>query len=178
MPPSPFQYAIVRVVPRVERGECVNAGVVLFCRPRRFLAARVALDEARVLALAPDVDLEAVRGHLDAFARIAAGDPQAGPIAALPPSERFHWLVAPSSTVIQCSPVHTGLTDDPPGELERLVARLVRMSRLVWVGHATALIEVGGARLLTDPLLRSRLAHLRRHGPPPAPEACATSTPC
>ena len=67
----------------------------------------------------------AVRGHLDAFARIAAGDPQAGPMAALPPSERFHWLVAPSSTVIQCSPVHIGLTDDPPGELERLVARLV-----------------------------------------------------
>ena len=125
MPPSPFQYAIVRVVPRVERGECVNAGVVLFCRPRRFLAARVALDAARVLALAPEADLEAVNGHLDAFARIAAGDPQAGPMAALPPSERFHWLVAPSSTVIQCSPVHTGLTDDPPGELERLVARLV-----------------------------------------------------
>jgi DUF3037 family protein len=125
VPPSPFQYAIVRVVPRVERGECVNAGVVLFCRPRRFLAARVALDAARVRALAPEADLEAVRGHLDAFARIAAGDPQAGPMAALPPSERFHWLVAPSSTVIQCSPVHTGLTDDPPGELERLVARLV-----------------------------------------------------
>ena len=120
-----FQYAVVRVVPRVERGECVNAGVVLFCRPRRFLAARVALDAARVRALAPEADLEAVRGHLDAFARIAAGDPQAGPMAALPPSERFHWLVAPSSTVIQCSPVHTGLTDDPPGELERLVARLV-----------------------------------------------------
>ena len=75
MPPSPFQYAIVRVVPRVERGECVNAGVVLFCRPRRFLAARVALDEARLRALAPDADLDAVRGHLDAFARIAAGDP-------------------------------------------------------------------------------------------------------
>ena len=125
MPPSPFQYAIVRVVPRVERGECVNAGVVLFCRPRRFLAARVALDATRVRALAPEADLEAVRGHLDAFVRIAAGDPQAGPMAALPPSERFHWLVAPSSTVIQCSPVHTGLTDDPPGELERLVARLV-----------------------------------------------------
>jgi Protein of unknown function (DUF3037) len=124
--PSPFQYAIVRVVPRVERGECVNAGVVLFCRPRRFLAARLALDEARMLALAPDVDLAAVRGHLEALARIAAGDEAAGAIAALPASERFHWLVAPSSTVIQCSPVHTGLTDDPEGELERLVAQLVR----------------------------------------------------
>ena len=123
--PSPFQYAIVRVVPRVERGECVNAGVVLFCRARRFLAARIALDEARVRALAPDADLEAIRGHLDAFARVAAGDGAAGPIAALPASERFHWLVAPSSTVIQCSPVHTGLTADPEGELDRLTARLV-----------------------------------------------------
>ena len=122
---APFQYAMVRVVPRVERGECVNAGVVLFCRPRRFLAARIALDEARVLALAPDADLEAIRLHLDAFARIAAGDPAAGPIAALPASERFHWLVAPSSTVIQSSPVHTGLSADPEAELARLTERLV-----------------------------------------------------
>jgi hypothetical protein len=126
VPPSPFQYAIVRVVPRVERGECVNAGVVLFCRPRRYLDVRIALDEARLLALAPDVDLDAVRGHLDALRRIAEGDETAGPIAALPASERFHWLVAPSSTIIQCSPAHTGLTDDPEGELERLVAQLVR----------------------------------------------------
>jgi hypothetical protein len=88
VPPSPFQYAVVRVVPRV--------------------------------------DLDAVRGHLDALCRIAAGDAAAGAIAALPASERFHWLVAPSSTIIQCSPVHTGLTDDPAGELERLVAQLVR----------------------------------------------------
>jgi hypothetical protein len=86
----------------------------------------VALDEARLLALAPDVDLDAVRGHLDALRRIAEGDDTAGPIAALPASERFHWLVAPSSTIIQCSPVHTGLTDDPEGELDRLVAHLVR----------------------------------------------------
>ncbi|MGI8780097.1 MAG: DUF3037 domain-containing protein [Solirubrobacteraceae bacterium] len=125
MPPSPFQYAIVRVVPRVERGECVNAGVVLFCRPRRFLAARVALDVARLRAIAPDVDLDGVRGHLGAVERIAAGDPGAGPIAALAASERFHWLVAPSSTIIQCSPVHTGLSDDPAAELEHLVAQLV-----------------------------------------------------
>jgi hypothetical protein len=126
VPPSPFQYAIVRVVPRVERGECVNAGVVLFCRPRRFLEARLELDEARLRALAPDVDLDAVHAHLDALRRIAAGDDAAGAIAALPASERFHWLVAPSSTIIQCSAVHTGLTDDPEGELERLVAQLVR----------------------------------------------------
>jgi hypothetical protein len=122
---SPFQYAMVRVVPRIERGERVNAGVVLFCRPRRFLAARIALDEDRVRALAPDADMEAIRGHLDAFGRIAAGDAAAGPIAALPDSERFHWLVAPSSTAIQCSPVHTGLTADPAAELDRLAARLV-----------------------------------------------------
>jgi len=124
--PSPFQYALVRVVPRVERGECVNAGVVLFCRARRFLAAGIALDERRLRALAPDADLGAVREHLRAFERIAAGDPDAGPMAHLPASERFHWLVAPSSTMLQCSPVHTGLTDDPAGELEHLVARLVR----------------------------------------------------
>jgi Protein of unknown function (DUF3037) len=126
VPPSPFQYAIIRVVPRVERGERVNAGVVLFCRSQRYLAAQVELDEQRLRALAPDVDVDAVRGHLDAFARIAAGEPDAGPIAALPPSERFHWLVAPSSTMIQCSAVHTGLSDDPAGELEHLMARLVR----------------------------------------------------
>ena len=125
MPPSPFQYAILRVVPDVERGECVNAGVVLFCRPRQFLAARVELDEERVRALAPDADLEAVRGHLDALCRIAAGDRAAGPIAALPASERFHWLVAPSSTIIQPSHVHTGLTADPAAELEGLFADLV-----------------------------------------------------
>ena len=126
MPPSPFQYAIVRVVPRVERGECVNAGVILFCRPLGFLAARVELDEGRVLALAPDADLDAVRGHLEALERIAAGEPDADAIAALPASERFHWLVSPSSTTIQCSAVHTGLSEDPAGELEHLMARLVR----------------------------------------------------
>ena len=122
---SPFQYAIVRVVPRVERGECVNAGVVLFCRPRGFLAARTALEEQRVRALDADADLAVVRDHLEAFVRVAAGAPDAGPMARLEASERFHWLVAPSSTVLQCSPVHTGLTSDPEAELDRLVARLV-----------------------------------------------------
>ena len=126
MPPSAFQYAIVRVVPQVERGECLNAGVVLFCRSLGYLAARVELDEARLRALAPGVDVDAVRSHLDALVRIAEGVPDAGPIAALPASERFGWLVAPSSTTIQCSPVHTGLTGDPARELERLVERLVQ----------------------------------------------------
>jgi hypothetical protein len=120
-----FQYAILRVVPRVERGESFNAGVILLCRPRRFLAARVALDEARLAALAPDVDASTIRTHLEAIERIAAGDRTAGPIAALGIGERFHWLVAPSSTVIQPSEVHTGVCDDPLAELDHLFARLV-----------------------------------------------------
>jgi hypothetical protein len=122
----PFQYAIVRVVPRVERGECLNAGVVLLCRPTRFLAARVGLDESRLRALAPDVDPATIQEHLAAIERVAAGDPQAGPIARLGQGERFHWLVAPSSTVIQPSEVHTGLSDDPAAELDHLFERLVR----------------------------------------------------
>jgi hypothetical protein len=123
---QPFQYAIVRVVPRVERGECLNAGVVLLCRPTRFLAARIGLDEARLRALAPDVDPATIREHLEAIERIAAGDSEAGPIARLGQGERFHWLVAPSSTVIQPSEVHTGLSDDPAAELDHLFERLVR----------------------------------------------------
>ena len=126
MTEHPFQYAIVRVVPRVERGECLNAGVVLLCRPTRFLAARVGLDEARLRALAPDVDPATIQEHLAAIERVAAGDPQAGPIARLGQGERFHWLVAPSSTVIQPSEVHTGLSDDPAAELDHLFERLVR----------------------------------------------------
>ncbi len=122
---SPFQYAIVRVVPRVERGERFNAGVVLFCRPLRFLAARTALDERRLAALAPGVAPATVLPQLEALAGIAAGDPACGPLAALPQSERFHWLVAPSSTVLQPSPVHTGLSADPAATLERLFAALV-----------------------------------------------------
>jgi hypothetical protein len=122
---NPFQYAIVRVVPRVERGECVNVGVVLFCRPRRYLAARIALDEARLAAFAPDLDLEEVRAHLEAMERIAAGAEGSGPVARLDQSERFHWLVAPSSTVIQTSPVHTGLCDDPAETHAGLIDKLV-----------------------------------------------------
>jgi hypothetical protein len=123
--PEPFQYAIVRIVPRIERGESINAGVVLFCRPRRFLGARTALDEARLAALAPGLDPGTVRPHLEAIERIAAGDGRAGPIAALPRHERFHWLVSPSSTIIQPSEVHTGLTGNPAGELAHLFERLV-----------------------------------------------------
>jgi hypothetical protein len=121
----PFQYAIVRVVPRVERGEAMNAGVILFCRPRRYLEARVDLDESRLKALAPDADPQSVRAHLEAIARIAAGDLAGGPIAALPRPERFHWLVAPSSTIIQPSAVHTGMTEDPAAELDHLFDAMV-----------------------------------------------------
>jgi hypothetical protein len=122
---SPFSYAVVRIVPRVERGERINAGVIVFCRPLGYLAARTHLDEARLAALAPDLDPEAVRPHLAAIERIAAGDPDAGPIARLEVTQRFHWLVAPSSTVVQPSHVHTGLCDDPDAQLERLFAELV-----------------------------------------------------
>ena len=122
---QPFQYAAVQVIPRVERGEAVNAGVVLFCRPLRFLGARTQLDEPLLAALAPDCDPGEVRPLLADIERIAAGDASGGPIAALPQSDRFHWLVAPASTIVQAGPVHTGLTSDPEGELERLFVRLV-----------------------------------------------------
>ncbi len=124
-PPNTFQYSIVRLLPRVERGESVNVGVIVLCRSQRFLGARIALDERRLAALAPDLDPATVRPHLDAIQRIAAGDPAAGPIARLGQPERFHWLVAPSSTMIQPSEVHTGLCDDPAAELDHLMATLV-----------------------------------------------------
>jgi hypothetical protein len=124
-PRSVFQYAIVRVVPRVERGEFLNVGVVLLCRPRQFLGARIHLDERRLAAVAPDLDPSLVRPHLDAIERIAAGELTAGPIARLGKPERFHWLVAPASTIIQASDVHTGLCEDPAAELDRLVTALV-----------------------------------------------------
>ncbi len=124
---TPFSYAILHVVPRVERGERFNAGVVLFCRQRQFLGVRVELDERRLRALAPDADPNGVRRHLEALVRVAAGDPQAGPIAALEPSERFGWIVAPSSTIVQPSEVHTGLSGDPGLTLETLFAELVEL---------------------------------------------------
>ena len=121
----PFEYAIVRVVPRVERGEALNAGIVLMSRAHRYLGARVDLDEAALVALAPDCDPDAVRAHLSAIEGVARGDVGAGPIAALSLPERFHWLVAPSSTIIQPSGVHTGLTADPAATLEHLFRTLV-----------------------------------------------------
>jgi hypothetical protein len=124
-----YDYAIVRVVPRVEREELVNVGVILFCRQRRFLEARVALDEARLLALAPwltEAELAEIRAHLAAIALIGSDGPDAGPLGQLGQAERFHWLVAPRSTIVQPSPVHSGLTVDPAATLDHLLATMVR----------------------------------------------------
>ena len=126
MPPeAPFQYALLRLVPRADRGECVNVGVVLFARTRDYLGLRTVLDAGRARALDPALDLDAVRRRLAALERVARGDPAAGPIARLPRHERFGWLTAPSSTVIRPSSVHTGLCADPEGTLAGLLARLV-----------------------------------------------------
>jgi hypothetical protein len=124
-----YSYAIIRVVPRVERGECINVGVVLFARTLSYLEARIELDHARLAALAPDLDLELVERHLATFAAICSGSPHGGPLAQFPPSERFHWLTAPRSTIIQTSPVHVGTTGDPSAELERLLDSFVRLPR-------------------------------------------------
>jgi hypothetical protein len=124
---SSFDYAVVRVVPHVERGEFVNAGVILFCRTRRFLAARLALDTTRLIALAPLINISAVEQYLALIPLICMGSPEAGPIGQLPLAERFHWLVAPRSAMIQTSPVHSGLCDDPVVALDRLLERLVRL---------------------------------------------------
>jgi hypothetical protein len=121
-----FDYAIVRVVPHVEREEFVNAGAIVFCPARDFLAARIELDEPRLLALAPDIDLPVVRRHLGAIARVCEGAPDAGPIGRLPLRERWHWLVATRSTILQTSPPHAGMGEAPEGALERLVETVVR----------------------------------------------------
>jgi hypothetical protein len=125
---SDFQYTILRVVPRIERGECINVGVVLFCRQRRFLGVRIELDASRLRALAPHLDPATVQPHLDAIAAVVGGDPTGGPLSRLSPSERFGWVAAISSTVIQPSEVHTGLTDDPAATLEHLFESLVKVS--------------------------------------------------
>ena len=125
--PSSFDYAIIRVVPRVERGEFINAGVIVFCLEHRFLEARVQVDEARLKALWPDIDVELVRKHLEAIPKICAGEASGGPIARLSQRERFHWLVSPRSTIIQVSPVHSGLCDAPEQTVEQLSRRLLEI---------------------------------------------------
>jgi hypothetical protein len=121
-----FDYALIRVVPRVEREEFVNVGAVVFCPTRRFLSAQVELDRARLLALGGHLDLDLIEQHLRSIPAICAGDPEAGPMARLPLSERFHWVVSPRSTVVQTSPVHSGIAEDPAAALDRLMATMVR----------------------------------------------------
>ncbi|MGP3983065.1 DUF3037 domain-containing protein [Streptomyces sp. KR80] len=121
-----FEYAVLRVVPRVERGELINAGVVVYCRARSFVTARTHLDEARLLALDPEVDLDGVRAALHAVEDVCRGGMEAGAAASDDAGRRFRWLIAPRSTVVQPGPVHTGLTVDPEAEAERLLDLLVR----------------------------------------------------
>ena len=122
---SPFAYAVLRVVPDIEREEFVNAGLVLFCRPLRFLCARATLDASHLAALRPDADLDALRDQLVLVERIAAGKVSSGPLAGMSQSERFHWLTTPRSTAIQPGPIHGGVTDDPAATFEHLYATLV-----------------------------------------------------
>jgi hypothetical protein len=118
-----FEYALLRAVPQVERGECLNVGVLVHCRALDFLGAAVHVDRDRVLALAPDCDVDALRGAAQAVVRACEGE---GPAGATTPGQRFRWLTAPRSTVLQPGPVHAGLTDDPAAELQRLLEVLVR----------------------------------------------------
>lgn len=120
-----FQYALLRAVPSLPRGEALNVGVVLYSPRHRFLEARTTIDPERLRLLDPDIDLEAVRAHLTLIEQVAAGERSAGPIAALDRTERFGWITSPSSTAIQPSAVHTGLCDDPESMLRHLFASLV-----------------------------------------------------
>jgi hypothetical protein len=120
-----FDYAVLRVVPRVERQEFINAAVVVFCLEKRYLDARVHFDSERLKALWPELDINLVRQHLEAVPRICSGDSTAGPVACLSQRERFHWLVAPRSTLIQPSPVHTGICDETGGLIDRLAKQFL-----------------------------------------------------
>jgi hypothetical protein len=117
-----FEYALIRVMPRVERGEAINAGVIVYCKTRRYLCVRIELDERRLLALDPGADVAAVRAALTAFERACSE----GPLAERSLGERFRWLTAPRSTIVQPGPVHSGLTEDPAAELDRIFDTLVR----------------------------------------------------
>lgn len=118
-----YEYALIRVVPRIERGEQVNVGVLLHCRQRDHLTVRVHVDAVRLRALDPTLDLDAVVASVDGWEAAVRGE---GPAAALSPGERFRWMTAPRSTIVRAGPVHTGLTADPEAEVERLAAALVR----------------------------------------------------
>lgn len=120
-----YDYAVIRVLPRVEREEFINAGVILYCPSLSFLRAACDIDEARLLAFAGNADLREVRQHLDSICRICSGADDSGPIGKMSLGERFRWLTAPRSTIVQTSAVHTGFTDDPESTLKRLLAQLV-----------------------------------------------------
>jgi hypothetical protein len=137
-----YDYAIIRVVPRVEREEFVNVGVIVSCPSRGFLEARIELDERRLMALDATLDIASIRTHLATIPVICRGGEQAGPIGRLSQRERFHWLVAPRSTVIQTSPVHTGYCEDPTAVLEHLLDTMVRPPR---AGSAEAQPGLAGA---------------------------------
>lgn len=127
--PCSYDYAVIRVVPRVEREEFVNVGVIVSCHERDFLEARIELDEARLRMLDPGVDLATVRAHLETIPVICAGGDAAGPIGKLSPRERFRWLTAPRSTIIQVSAAHTGRAEDPAAALQRLLDSMVRTAK-------------------------------------------------
>lgn len=120
-----FEYAVIRIVPHVEREEFINAGVILFCRAKKFLDARIHLDVARLAVLAPDFDVNEAQAHLDLIPCICVGGAVAGELAGLDQEERYFWLVSPRSTVVQVSPAHSGMCDDPRAELEKLFKQLV-----------------------------------------------------
>jgi len=123
--PNSYDYALIRLVPSVERGECLNIGVILFCRTLAYLGVRIYLDKARSLALSPDIDLAAVQEQLDDIVRICEGGPQAGYLGKMSQSERFHWLVSPRSTIIQISPTHEGVCENPEAALNHLLKTMV-----------------------------------------------------
>ena len=122
----PFDYAVVRIVPRVDRGEFLNAGVIVFSSTAAFLDARIGCDHRRLEALAPDIDTALIDSYLESIPKVCAGGPEAGSIGELAQRARFHWLVAPRSTIIQTSPVHSGVHHDLPAVLENLFDKLVR----------------------------------------------------
>jgi hypothetical protein len=128
--PNAFDYVVVRVVPRVDRDELFNVGVILFCPQQAFLGCALTLDEARWRARAPALDAGAVARHLEGMRALCAGDPAAGPLAAFTPSERFHWLAAPRSTAVQTSPVHSGRCHQPAAALQRLFRGVMDGARL------------------------------------------------
>ena len=123
-----YDYAIIRIVPYVERGECINVGIILFCRTRRFLGALIHVDQQRISALAPQLDLSMVAVQLEHLLQVCYGKSESCPIGQLPQSERFHWLVSPRSTIIQPSPVHSGICSDPEVTLQKLLQKLVLLT--------------------------------------------------